>query len=60
MRTPPSRSVLKRDTRSGLSCSWWAYHDAMRAHFPLVFSSPDLVSKFIEEFDAAKLASDSC
>ena len=25
-----------------------------------VFSSPDLVSKFIKEFDAAKLATDSC
>ena len=27
---------------------------------PMPFSSPDLVPKFIEEFDASKLASDSC
>ena len=58
--TSQSLCVLKQDTRSGFSCSWWTYHDAMRVHFALVFSSPDLVSKFIEELDAAKLASDSC
>ena len=45
--------VLKRDTRSGHSCSWWAYHDAMKVHFALVCSSPDLASKL-------KLASESC
>ena len=55
-----SLCVLKRSSRSRQSCSWRAYNDGNLVHFALVFSSPDLVSKFIEEFDAAKLATDSC
>ena len=41
--------VLKRSVRSRQSWSWWAFHDGMKVHFALVFSSPDLVSKFIEK-----------
>ena len=58
--TCQSLCVLKRSSRSRQSCSWRAYNDGLLVHFALVFSSPDLVSKFIEEFDAAKLATDSC
>ena len=58
--TCQSLCVLKRSSRSRQSCSWRAYNDGMLGHFALVFSSPDLVSKFVEEFDAANLASDSC
>ena len=32
----------------------------MKVNFALVFSSPDLVSNFIEEFDATKMVPDSC
>ena len=55
-----SHCVLDQDSHTGQSCPWWAHHDAMKVNFALVFSSPDLVSKFIEEFDAAKLVTDSC
>ena len=55
-----SLCVLKRSSRFRQSCSWRAYNGGTSVHFALVFSSPDLVSKFIEEFDAAKLATDSC
>ena len=58
--TCQSLCVLKRSSRSRQSCSWRAYNGGNLVHFALVFSSPDLVSKFIEEFDAAKLATDSC
>ena len=44
-----SHCVLDQDSHTGQSCPWWAYHDAMKVNFALVFSSPDLVSKFIEE-----------
>ena len=47
-------------TRAAHTCAWRTYHDFVLTHFALVSSSPDLVSKFTEEFDAAKLASDSC
>ena len=58
--TCQSLCVLKRSSRSRQSCSWRADNDGMLVHFALVFSSHDLVSKFMEKFDAAKLATDSC
>ena len=47
--TCQSLCVLKRSSRSRPSCSWRAYIDGMLVNFALLFSSSDLVSKFMQQ-----------